>query len=109
MLNLPDPKAGCHLTGFTKKCGDLVTKGICKRWMHITGVNPNTGETINEARCTDDWLPLLMIENSKLQRETGAAVESFRNEMVKANEMGLAALIGEARRALDATDHHPER
>ena len=28
----------------------------------------------------------MMIENSQMQRQTGAAVESFRNEVVKANE-----------------------
>ena len=28
-----------------------------------------------------------MIENSQQQRQTGAAVESFRNEMVKSNEV----------------------
>jgi hypothetical protein len=34
-------------------------------------------------------MPILMIENSQQQRSTGAAVESFRNEMVKANSMLL--------------------
>ncbi len=32
------------------------------------------------------WLPVLMIENSQQQRQTGAAVESFRNEVVKSAE-----------------------
>ena len=30
--------------------------------------------------CIRDRLPMLMIENSQQQRQTGAAVESFRNE-----------------------------
>ena len=30
--------------------------------------------------CAVTWLPMLMIENSQQQRQTGAAVESFRNE-----------------------------
>lgn len=34
--------------------------------------------------------PLLMIENSQQQRQTAAAVESFRNEMVVANQQMLA-------------------
>jgi hypothetical protein len=42
---------------------------------------------------------MLLIENSGQQRQTGAAVESFRNEMVKANEVNtkliLAAASGE--------------
>jgi len=39
------------------------------------------------------WTPILMIENSKVNRETGAAVESFRNEMVKANEASQQVLL----------------
>lgn len=32
------------------------------------------------------WLPVLLIENANTSRSTAAAVESFRNSMVKANE-----------------------
>jgi len=39
------------------------------------------------------WLPVLMIENSQQQRQTGAAVESFRNEMTKANEVSQRVLL----------------
>ena len=31
------------------------------------------------------WQPILMIENSQQTRQAGAAIESFRNEMVKQN------------------------
>jgi hypothetical protein len=40
---------------------------------------------IDRYNCADHWLPLLLVENSQMQRQTGAAVESFRNEMVEAN------------------------
>jgi hypothetical protein len=39
---------------------------------------------------------MLLIENSQQQRQTGAAVESFRNEMVKANETGQQVLLATA-------------
>ena len=65
--------------------------------MKIQGTNPQTGSEIDEWGCSVAWLPVLMIENSKQQHHTGAAVESFRNEMVKVNknsqEMLLATLI----------------
>ena len=32
------------------------------------------------------WTPKLLIENAIQQRQTGSAVESFRNEMVKGNQ-----------------------
>jgi hypothetical protein len=49
------------------------------------GSDPNTGESVNRYACSDSWMPMLLIENSQQQRQTGAAVESFRNEMIKLN------------------------
>jgi hypothetical protein len=40
---------------------------------------------------------MLLIENSQQQRHTGAAVESFRNEMVKANESSQQVLLAAAK------------
>lgn len=58
----------------------------CSWYMHVRGMNPNTGEDIDHWACAVSWMPTLTIENSQQQRQTGAAVESFRNEVVKANE-----------------------
>jgi len=41
---------------------------------------------IDEWGCAVTWMPIMTIENSQQQRHTSAAVESFRNEVVKANE-----------------------
>ena len=48
-------------------------------------MNPNTGEDVDHWSCAVTWMPMLTIENSQQQRQTGAAVESFRNEVVKSN------------------------
>lgn len=61
--------------------------------MKVAGTNPNTGEQIEEWGCAIAWLPVLTIENSQQQRQTGAAVESFRNEMVRANEVSQRVLL----------------
>lgn len=58
----------------------------CTQFISIRGTNPNTGQEVDEWNCSFAWSPLLMIENSQQQRQTAAAVESFRNEMVKAND-----------------------
>ena len=58
----------------------------CSWFTQIRGVNPNTGEPVDEWGCAITWLPTLMIENSQQQRSTGSAVESFRNEVVKSNQ-----------------------
>ena len=67
----------CPLIG--KDCIQLQ----CAWFTQVRGVNPNTGEEVDDWSCAVTWLPSLMIENSQQQRQTGAAIESFRNETVK--------------------------
>ena len=86
-----EPKANCPLDGF-KPCRQLE----CAWFLQIRGTNPNTGESVDDWGCSMNWMPMLMIENSQQQRQTGAAVESFRNEMVKANEVGQKVLLAAA-------------
>ena len=87
-----EPKANCPLDGFNP-CRQL----DCAWFMKVRGNNPNTGEEIDDYGCSMAWLPVLMIENSQQQRQTGAAVESFRNEMVKANQSSQQLLVAAAR------------
>jgi hypothetical protein len=91
-------KANCPLDGF-KPCRQLE----CAWFMKIRGNNPNTGEEVDEYGCSMAWLPMLMIENSQQQRSTGAAVESFRNEMVKSNENSQHVLMATLQHANPAT------
>jgi hypothetical protein len=72
------------------KDGELVK---CRFWVNVQGTNPQTGEVVNHYDCAMCWMPVLLIENSQQQRQTGAAVESFRNEMVKANETNTQVLL----------------
>ena len=70
-----------------KKC----IEARCKFWTHIRGKHPQSGADLDMPDCAIKWLPVLMIENSQMSRQTGAAVESFRNEVVKA---GARQLLG---------------
>jgi hypothetical protein len=76
-----ESKANCPLDGF-KPCRQL----NCAWFTQLRGNNPNTGEPVDEWGCAIAWLPILTIENSQQQRQTGAAIESFRNETVQINE-----------------------
>ena len=67
----------CPLIG--KDCIQLQ----CAWFTQVRGMNPNTGEEIDDWSCAVTWLPTLMIENSQQQRHTSSAIESFRNETVK--------------------------
>ena len=97
-----DAKVICPLMG-GEECvedgairnGELVK---CRFWVTVIGKDPQTGKEINNGDCAMAWTPILMIENSKVNRETGAAVESFRNEMVKANETNTQVLLASVNR-----------
>lgn len=73
-------------------------KHDCEWYVHVTGQDPQTGREVDQFGCTMVFLPMLLIENSQQQRHTGAAVESFRNEMVKSNHQAtqvVASMINQ--------------
>lgn len=88
----------------------------CGFYTYVRGTNPNDGKEIDHWACAIEFLPVLLIENSQQSRQTGAAVETFRNEMVKANEMNFHAMTSVAdsistakqtmRLVSDAIDNH---
>lgn len=89
---LPDKNIKCHETGFAKTCLSIVSKGQCRKWVRVDGTNPNNGEPVHRFDCVDALMPFLMIENSQQQRQTGAAVESFRNKVLEMNAGGVSVV-----------------
>ncbi len=78
----PLMKGPCIEDG-TKVDGEI---HACRFWVTVHGVNPQDGSVINVKDCSIALLPVLMIENSKTNRETGAAVEGLRNEVATGNQ-----------------------
>lgn len=100
-----DKKILCPMNG--KQCIEdgtpVVVDGkpeihACRFWVVIQGKNPQDNSPINSGDCAFCWTPFLLIENSNMQRHTGAAVESFRNEMVKANESSIKLLESQTKK-----------
>ena len=58
----------------------------CKWWIQVKGNHPQTGQEIEEWDCTVAFLPMLIIEASQQARQTGAAVENFRNIATEQNQ-----------------------
>ena len=83
-------KQNCPLDKF-KPCKQF----DCAWFMKINGKNPNDGKDVEEWGCAMAWLPVLLVENAQQSRSTGAAVESFRNEMVEANQRSQQILLKE--------------
>ena len=61
----------------------------CPWWSRVIGKNPQSEELIDDWRCAVALLPMLLIENSQMQRQTGAAVETLRNGIVNAAEQAM--------------------
>ena len=78
-----EPGKFCPLIG--KDCIELKCAWFCQ----IRGTNPQTGEDVDEWGCSVAWMPMLLVENSQQQRSTGSAVESLRNESVKAHQQNV--------------------
>lgn len=76
---------------FKEKQEDVCHK--CGFYTHVRGKHPQTNEELDHWACAIEWLPTLLIENSQQSRQTGAAVESFRNEMVKSNDVTAQLLF----------------
>ena len=83
---------GTYCPLIQKKCIGLK----CSWFTRIQGYDTNTGKDVDEYQCAITLLPMLLVENSGQQRQTSAAVESFRNEMVKANENSIKMLAQSA-------------
>ena len=79
-----DPDGKCPL--LNKKC----IKHQCVWYNMLQGKNPQSGANVQEWGCSIAWIPLLLVENTGKQIQTSSAVESYRNEMVKANMVALA-------------------
>ena len=59
----------------------------CKFYIQVIGRNPQTGQDVSDWNCAVSWLPMLLIEGSQQTRQAGAAIESFRNEVVKTQSL----------------------
>jgi hypothetical protein len=58
----------------------------CAWYTKMLGLDPNTGEEIDDWACSMSWMPMLQVEMSNTNRGQTAALESFRNETVKGQD-----------------------
>lgn len=86
---LPDKGIKCPATGFAKSCHSIVTKCTCPKWVNVKGANPQSGEPFDRWGCSDTFMPMLLVENARMQRECTASVDRLNNDMIRMN--GVAA------------------
>lgn len=75
-------KPGTFCPLIKKDCVELK----CAWYTQMRGTNPNTGEPVDEWGCAVAWMPFMAVEIAQKSNQAGAAIESFRNEVVKGNK-----------------------
>ena len=80
--------AGCPLGA---KCEEVKTDTDgtqvmhrCDWYVRLRGKHPQSNEELDEWKCAIAWMPILQLEGAQMSRQVGAAVESFRNEVARA-------------------------
>ena len=88
------------------KCEEIKDGAIhrCAWYIQMEGVNPQNGQTFNKKDCAIAWQPLLSIEMARTNQGQTAALESFRNEMVKGNQQMTKALLHAAESAEERSE-----
>lgn len=76
-----------------KKC---VESG-CEFWVHLLGMDPQTGQPKDEFGCTFRWLPILLTENANQIRQAAASSDKVATEVAKHHGTFLAALPPEVK------------
>lgn len=56
----------------------------CMKWMKLRGIDPQSGQEIDEYKCKEIWSVILQVENAKETRQTAASVDAHRNVFVRA-------------------------
>lgn len=80
MVKVPHADEGTICPLHKVDCSTVCHK--CPWWTRVIGKNPQSEEMIDDWRCAIALLPMLLIENAQQTRQTGAATESLRNELV---------------------------
>lgn len=80
----------------------------CTWYTQLFGHDPQTQVPLAEYRCAIAWLPIMLAENAQMSRQTGAAVESFRNGLLHEAQRAIA-LASDASDASDAPELLPRR
>lgn len=72
----------------------------CEWFIHLVGMNPQTGQPTDEWGCSIKWLPVLLVENSQQQRQTAASVDKVANQVQRSRAEFIGALPEEAKERL---------
>lgn len=99
---MPDKDIKCHLTGFTKRCYDMVDKHKCRKWVHFQGEHPQTKAVIDVWDCRDHMDHFMDIQIIQAIRQTTNTVNELRKEVDQTNAGAVVGMLGHLNQQLEA-------
>lgn len=78
------PDYDCPATMFKHKCSRH--RANCPSYVHVRGKDPQSEEGVDMYDCALRWTPTLLVELSQRMNQLGATTDSFRNELVRAQD-----------------------
>jgi hypothetical protein len=69
----------------------------CPWWTRIMGKHPQSEEMVDNWHCAIALLPLLLVDNTQVNRGTVAAVETMRNDIVQGAMDAISIAAGAPR------------
>lgn len=64
----------------------------CAWYTRLVGKDPQSNKEYDEWGCALQWLPILLVENAQTNRGQTAAIESFRNEVIRQQNQMITTL-----------------
>jgi hypothetical protein len=102
---LPDEKIMCHLTGFEKRCLDMVVNHKCRKWVHLKGVATDGKTAIDLYDCADHWGPQISQQATaqlSAQLDTVAkSIDALRDEVTNHKDQAIATSINQLNRQVE--------
>ena len=75
----------------------------CRFWTHLLGKNPQGDGVVDKFGCAIEFLPILLVENAQMIRQSAASTDKVANQVQKSRAEFIGALSQEAqKRLLDA-------
>ena len=82
-----------------KKC----VESKCRFWTHLLGKNPQSDGVVDKFGCAIEFLPILLVENAQMIRQTAASTDKVATQVQKSRAEFIGALTQDAqKRLLDA-------
>lgn len=62
--SFPEKGVMCHRTGFAKSCQECVVEHGCQLWVHLKGIDKDSGGPIDLYGCSDSFGPKIATQSA---------------------------------------------